>query len=51
MYHSHVNVVKQDMLGLIGGFAILNLHEININKDYLMLLQEWSLVGLKKEKK
>lgn len=51
MYHSHVNVAKQDMLGLLGGFVILDPHEINVNKDYLLLMQEWSLSGLQKGEK
>ncbi|MBM7607289.1 FtsP/CotA-like multicopper oxidase with cupredoxin domain [Lysinibacillus composti] len=51
MYHSHVNVAKQDMLGLLGGFVILDPHEKNVNKDYLLLMQEWSLKGLKKGEK
>lgn len=46
MYHSHVNVAKQDMLGLFGGFVILDPFERNINKDYLLLMQEWKLVDL-----
>jgi len=51
MYHSHVNVAKQDMLGLLGGFVILDPKERHINKDYLMLMQEWSLDGLEKGEK
>ncbi len=51
MYHSHVNVTKQDMLGLLGGFVILDPNERNVNKDYLLLMQEWSLVGLEKGEK
>lgn len=51
MYHSHVNVAKQDMLGLLGGFVILDPQESNINKDYLLLMQEWSLSGLEKGEK
>ena len=51
MYHSHVNVAKQDMLGLLGGFVILDPQERNVNKDYLLLMQEWSLIGLEKGKK
>ncbi|MBD7911586.1 multicopper oxidase family protein [Clostridium cibarium] len=51
MYHSHVNVAKQDMLGLLGGFVILDPHEKDINKDYLLLMQEWGLDGLEKGKK
>ncbi|MBC2566671.1 multicopper oxidase domain-containing protein, partial [Clostridium saccharobutylicum] len=31
--------------------VILNPHEKNVNKDYLLLMQEWSLVGLEKGKK
>lgn len=48
MYHAHVNVVKQDMMGLLGGFVILNPNKTKVNKDYLLLMQEWHLVGLKK---
>jgi FtsP/CotA-like multicopper oxidase with cupredoxin domain len=51
MYHSHVNVAKQDMLGLLGGFVILDPFERNVNKDYLLLMQEWSLGGLEKGEK
>jgi FtsP/CotA-like multicopper oxidase with cupredoxin domain len=51
MYHSHVNVVKQDMLGLLGGFVILDPNDKKIDKDYLLLMQEWSLVGLTKGEK
>lgn len=51
MYHSHVNVAKQDMLGLLGGFVIMNPYERNIHKDYLLLMQEWSLTDLEKGKK
>ncbi len=51
MYHSHVNVTKQDMLGLLGGFVILDPNERNVNKDYLLQMQEWSLVGLEKGEK
>ncbi|WP_297418151.1 multicopper oxidase domain-containing protein [Clostridium sp.] len=52
MHHSHVNVARQDMLGLLGGFVILDPNEENncqyANKDYLLLMQEWSLKDLKK---
>lgn len=52
MYHSHVNTVKQDMLGLLGGFVILNPEDsclnLKVDRDYLLLMQEWSLVGLEK---
>ncbi|KMT22532.1 multicopper oxidase family protein [Clostridium cylindrosporum] len=55
MYHSHVNVVKQDMLGLLGGFVILDPGDKEshkcVDKDYLLLMQEWSLVGPKKGEK
>ncbi|MFL0198002.1 multicopper oxidase family protein [Clostridium sp. WILCCON 0269] len=55
MYHSHVNVAKQDMLGLLGGFIILDPKDKNghqcVDKDYLLLMQEWSLAGLDKGKK
>lgn len=49
MYHSHVNVAKQDMLGLMGGFVILDPND-NVDRDYLLLLQEWKLEKLEKEK-
>lgn len=51
MYHSHVNAAKQDMLGLVGGFVILDPFEKSVDKDYLMLMQEWSLLDLQKGKK
>lgn len=51
MYHSHVNVARQDMLGLLGGLVILDPNERNVDKDYLLLMQEWSLIGLEKGKK
>jgi FtsP/CotA-like multicopper oxidase with cupredoxin domain len=48
MYHAHVNVAKEDMTDLLGGFVILNPNKTKVNKDYLLLMQEWHLVGLKK---
>ena len=51
MYHAHVNVAKQDMLGLLGGFVILDPYEDFISKDYLLLMQEWNLVDLEKGSK
>lgn len=52
MYHSHFNTVKQDMLGLLGGFIISDPKESysnsKVDRDYLLLMQEWSLVGLEK---
>jgi hypothetical protein len=50
LYHSHVNVAKQDMLGLMGGFVILD-PEDSIDRDYLLLVQEWKLEGPEKGKK
>lgn len=47
MYHAHVNTAKQDMMGLLGGFVILDPCD-KADRDYLNLMQEWSLVGLKK---
>ncbi|WP_297418212.1 hypothetical protein [Clostridium sp.] len=38
---------KEDMMGLLGGFVILNPNKTKVNKDYLLLMQEWHLVGLK----
>jgi Putative multicopper oxidases len=49
MYHTHVNVAKQDMLGLMGGFIILDPNDY-VERDYLLLMQEWKLDDLEKGK-
>lgn len=45
MYHSHVNVMVQDNAGLLGGLIVNNPKENKRKnfKDYLILLQEWSV--------
>lgn len=47
MYHSHYHTVKQDQMGLVGGFIILNPEKENIQKDYLLHLSEFNLKDLK----
>ena len=49
MYHSHVGVVIQNNAGLLGGLIVEDpCNEDRQNyKDYLLLLQEWYLKGLK----
>lgn len=44
MYHTHVNDAKQELLGLAGMFIILpKTPTHHIDRDYVILLQEWSL--------
>ena len=49
MYHSHVGIVIQSSAGLLGGLIVEDpCNEDRQNyKDYLLLLQEWYLKGLK----
>ncbi|GAA0746177.1 multicopper oxidase family protein [Clostridium oceanicum] len=49
MYHSHFHTVLQDMMGLQGGFIILdpNESEENIQRDYYLMLDAFKLQGLK----
>ncbi|WP_308637673.1 multicopper oxidase family protein [Paenibacillus silvisoli] len=48
MYHSHYEVIRQEMMGLGGLFIIANRHERHIAKDFAYLLQEFHLAGLPK---
>lgn len=50
MYHSHFHTVRQEMMGLGGGFIILDpsVTGSSYNRDYFIMLQEFSLQGLKK---
>lgn len=48
MYHAHTNTVVQEMMGLGGGFIILDPHERNIQHDYFLMLQSFGVKGLKK---
>lgn len=46
MYHSHVNVEKQEQKGLTGIFVSLpkkQAPKYHVDKDYTILLQEWQL--------
>nr|WP_314465366.1 copper oxidase [uncultured Clostridium sp.] len=43
MYHTHLISHKQQMMGLEGGFIILNPGNDKINKDYFFMLQEFML--------
>jgi FtsP/CotA-like multicopper oxidase with cupredoxin domain len=49
MYHSHHNVPRQEMMGLGGGFIILDSKETqkHIQRDYFIMLQEFAVEGLK----
>lgn len=49
MYHTHHNVAEQEMMGLGGGLIILDPpHSLfgNVDRDYFIMLQEFSVVGL-----
>jgi len=45
-YHSHVNTLRQEMMGLAGGLIILDPYEKGINQDFFIMLQEFKLKGL-----
>lgn len=47
MYHTHINNSRQEMMGLCGGFIILDpKQQSNIDYDYFIMLQEFHLKGL-----
>lgn len=46
MYHTHHNVPRQEMLGLSGGFIILNPGHENIQRDYFIMLGEFAVPDL-----
>ncbi len=46
MYHSHYYTVCQDQMGLVGGLIILNPEKENIQKDYFIMLSEYSVKTL-----
>lgn len=47
MYHTHFNSIVQQMMGLGGAFIILNPScNSNIDRDYFLMLQEFSVSGL-----
>ncbi|WDV46609.1 multicopper oxidase domain-containing protein [Clostridiaceae bacterium M8S5] len=47
MYHSHYYTVYQDLIGLEGGFIILDPKEQNIQKDYFIMLGGYSVSNIK----
>ena len=47
MYHTHMNTIKQQMMGLGGAFIIHNPNRYTDNKiDYFMMLQEFTVKEL-----
>lgn len=48
MYHTHFNTPVQQMMGLGGAFVILSRsRNTNIQRDYFLMLQEFTVSGLK----
>jgi FtsP/CotA-like multicopper oxidase with cupredoxin domain len=49
MYHTHYITVKQEIMGLGGGFIILETDEYksDIQRDYFIMLQDFQVIGLK----
>ncbi|WP_027415154.1 multicopper oxidase family protein [Aneurinibacillus terranovensis] len=43
MYHAHANDAKQEMMGLAGMLISLPHHESMVDREYVLLLQEWSV--------
>lgn len=48
MYHTHINSLKQQMMGLGGAFIILDPNQERIRRDYFIMLQEFKVKDLKK---
>lgn len=48
MYHTHYNTSKQELMGLGGGFIILDPdnYKSDITRDYFIMLQEFHVMGL-----
>ncbi len=48
MYHTHLNAVKQEMMGLGGALIIMDFNQQyqNIQRDYFIMLQEFYVKGL-----
>lgn len=46
MYHTHYNVGWQGMMGLAGGFIILDPKGAADDRDYFIMLQEFAVKGL-----
>lgn len=43
MYHSHVHDAKQELMGMAGMFIIRGQQEEPVQKDFVLLLQEWAV--------
>ena len=43
MYHAHAMDAKQEMMGLGGMFIAVPRHGLTANREYVLLLQEWSM--------
>lgn len=43
MYHSHVHTAYQELMGLSGMFISRSLHGDPVQRDYVLLLQEWAV--------
>lgn len=50
MYHTHVSTARLEMLGLAGGFIILDPLDNEFVPDFFILLQEFMVKGLPKGK-
>lgn len=50
MYHTHFHTVRQEMMGLGGGFIILDpaVNSVPCDRDYFIMLQEFSLQDFRK---
>jgi FtsP/CotA-like multicopper oxidase with cupredoxin domain len=44
MYHAHAHDAKQEMMGLTGMIVALPYQEDVVDRDYIFLLQEWSVM-------
>lgn len=43
MYHSHVHDAKQELMGLAGMLISRGIYEEPVDRDYVLLLQEWTV--------
>lgn len=43
MYHSHVHDAKQELMGLAGMLISRGIYEEPVDRDYVLLLQEWAV--------
>ncbi len=47
MYHTHINSLRQEMMGLGGALIILEPNQERIHRDYFIMLQEFKIKDLK----